>query len=208
MGADLTAWLFSASAFAVSMAGTPGPNNAMVAASGANFGFARTVPHLLGVAIGFPVMLIAVALGAGGVLRAVPVLQLVMKWVGVVYLLYLAFKIASAQPAAPDAASSQASGRPLTFLQAALFQWINPKAWIIALGAIAAYTTAAGGIVLVQVVAIAVIFLIATLPCLAFWTMTGVGAARLLRTRRQMRVFNIVMAALLAASLVPLIEEI
>lgn len=204
MNTDLTAWLLSVAAFAVSMSGTPGPNNTMVAASGANFGFARTLPHLLGVAIGFPLMLVVVALGAGGVLRAAPGLQEALKWVGVAYLLYLAFKIATAQPGTPDPGT--AAGRPLTFLQAALFQWVNPKAWMIALGAIAAYT-GAGGASLVQTAALAIIFLIATLPCLAFWTMTGVGAARLLRTRRQLRAFNLVMASLLIASLAPLIGE-
>ncbi len=204
MGADTLAWLFSASAFAVAMSGTPGPNNAMVAASGANFGFPRTLPHILGIAVGFPVMLVAVALGAGDVLRTVPVLHLVLKWAGAAYLLWLAFKIGTARPGGAEA---KMRARPLTFLQAALFQWVNPKAWIIALGGIATYTTANGGAIVVQALALALIFLVATVPATVFWTMTGVGAARLLRTERAMRGFNLAMAALLVASLAPLLLE-
>ncbi len=204
MNAEAPGWLFSVFAFALSMSGTPGPNNAMVAASGATFGFARTVPHLLGVAVGFPAMLLVVALGAGDVMRAVPSLHEILKWVGAAYLLWLAFKIATARPYAVRQRRC-ARARPLTFLQAALFQWVNPKAWIIALGAIATYTTSSN--LTVQAVVLAAIFLVVTVPSLAFWTMTGVGAARLLRTGRGLRAFNLAMSALLVASLVPLLRE-
>ncbi|MBV9749585.1 MAG: LysE family translocator [Acetobacteraceae bacterium] len=185
------------------MSGTPGPNNAMVAASGATFGFTRTVPHLLGVAVGFPAMLLVVALGAGDVMRAAPPLHEILRWVGAAYLLWLAFKIATARPSAAGTRAVRA--RPLTFLQAALFQWVNPKAWIIALGAIATYTTSSN--ITVQAVVLAAIFMAVTVPTLAFWTMTGVGAARVLRTGRGLRAFNLAMAALLVASLVPLLRE-
>ena len=203
MNADLPEWLLSTFAFALSMSGTPGPNNAMVAASGATFGFARTVPHLLGVAVGFPAMLLVVALGAGDVMRAAPLLHEVLKWVGAAYLLWLAFKIATARPFAA-ASDGGIRARPLTFLQAALFQWVNPKAWIIALGAIATYTTSSN--FTAQAVVLAAIFLMVTVPTLAFWTMTGVGAARLLRTGRALRAFNLVMAGLLVVSLLPLLR--
>ena len=159
MIADPVTWLLSAFTFALSMSGTPGPNNVMVASSGATFGFARTLPHLIGVAIGFPIMLVAVALGAGHLLQAVPVLHTVLKWVGAAYLLWLAWHIARARPAPPEA---QAASRPLTMLQAGLFQWVNPKAWIIALGAVATYTTADG--VLGQSLLLAGIFLVVTVP--------------------------------------------
>ncbi len=202
MDAETLAWLASAVTFAVSMSGTPGPNNTMVAASGATFGFARTIPHMLGIAVGFPVMLVAVALGAGGLMRTVPALHAAMKWLGAAYLLWLAVRIATARPA--EAASG--GGRPLSFMQAGLFQWVNPKAWVIALGAVATYTTADG--VVAQTLGLAAIFLVVTLPAVAFWTVTGVGAARLLRTERGLRAFNGAMAALLVLSLLPLLREL
>ncbi len=198
-------WLLSAFAFAASMSGTPGPNNAMVAASGATFGFARTVPHILGIAVGFPLMLVAVTLGAGDLLRTYPVLHDALRWVGAAYLIWLAIRIAAAPPTTDRPGASRA--RPLGFVQAALFQWVNPKAWIIALGGIATYTTAGGDGVVAQALALAAIFLVVTLPLVSFWTLTGVGAARLLRTRRGLRAFNLAMAGLLVLSLVPVFLE-
>ena len=196
------AWLFSAITFAVAMVGTPGPNNAMVAASGANFGFGRTVPHQLGITFGFPVMMVAVALGAGDVLRIWPWLHSALKWLGAAYLLWLAWKIAMTRPKPTEGAMP---GQPLTFLQAALFQWVNPKAWIISLGAIATFTTA--GAVLGQSLVLCVIFVSVTWPIVAFWTLTGVGAARVLQTERGLRAFNWVMAGLLVASLLPVLRD-
>lgn len=195
------AWLLSATAFALSMSATPGPNNAMVAASGANFGFRRTLPHMLGVSVGFPAMLILVALGAGEALRTWPWVHDVLRWVGGAYLLFLAWKIATARPDVPDQARG---GRPLGFVQAALFQWVNPKAWVIAAGAVVTYTT---GDVWVQSAILAGIFLVMCLACLAFWTGIGAGAARLLRSPAALRRFNWVMAALLVASLIPMVME-
>lgn len=203
MHAATLAWFFSAVAFAVSMSASPGPNNAMVAASGATFGFVRSLPHMLGVAIGFPVMLMLVALGAGDLLRAAPVVHDVLRWVGAAYLLWLAVRIATSLPS-PKAAAG--GSRPLSFLQAALFQWINPKAWVIAISAVLTFTTA-GAYALPETAMLAAIFLVAILPALAFWTMTGVGAARLLRTTRRIRAFNLAMASLLVASVVGLLRE-
>ena len=208
MAGNGLAWFASTLAFAVAMAATPGPNNAMVTASGASWGFTRTVPHMLGVSIGFPVMLVAVSLGAGELLRAHAWMHPVLRWAGAAYLLWLAWRIGSADPAigaAPDR-PIRPGRRPLTFAQAALFQWVNPKAWVIALGAVVTYTTAQGGALVVQASMLAAIFLAVTLPMTAFWTGVGVGAARLLRTRRSLRAFNLAMAALLVASLLPLLR--
>lgn len=210
-GNETSSWLFSALAFAVSMSATPGPNNAMVASSGATFGFARTMPHILGVAVGFPIMIVAVALGAGDLMRGNPRVHEILRWIGAAYLIWLAFKIATARPSAVDAERAYVAGsrqgrtKPMNFLQAALFQWLNPKAWVVAVGGVATYTTANG--VFAQAFVLAIIFLIVTLPSLAFWTFTGVGAARLLRSNRALRVFNLVMAVLLVASLLPLLGE-
>jgi threonine/homoserine/homoserine lactone efflux protein len=201
------AWLASATAFALSMSASPGPNNTMVTASGATWGFRPTLPHMLGVSIGFPVMTMAVALGMGEVLRAWPWLHEVLRWVGSAYMLWLAWKIASADPDPARLGQSGATSRPLSFLQAALFQWVNPKAWVIAVGAVAAYTTATGAALIAQSGLIAVIFFAVTLPSVAGWTLLGVGAARVLRSRRALRLFNIAMAALLAASLLPMLRD-
>jgi len=185
------------------MSGSPGPNNTMVTASGATWGFRRTLPHILGISLGFPAMLLAISLGLGEVVRALPWLHDVLRWVGAAYLLWLAWKIATAEPVAEGATAS--GSRPFTFMQAALFQWVNPKAWVIALGAVAAYTTAAGAAMIAQAVLLAAIFVVVTFPLVAGWTMVGVGAARLLRTRQALRWFNLAMAALLVASLVPML---
>lgn len=202
---DGLAWFASATAFAVSMSGSPGPNNTMLTASGATWGFRPTVPHMLGVSIGLPVMLLALALGLGEVLRAAPWLHVAMRWAGAAYMLWLAWRIATADPE-PAGAEGSGGSRPLSFLQAALFQWINPKAWVVALGAIAAYTTAAGLALVWQTALLGAIFLVVTLPITAGWTLVGVGAARLLRTPRALRAFNLAMAALLVASLLPMLR--
>lgn len=193
-------WLASVIVFALAMSATPGPNNAMVTASGASWGFTRTIPHMLGVAFGFPVMLLAVALGAGALLRESPLLQTALQWTGAAYLVWLAIGIARAAPAA----SAGVGGRPLGFVRAALFQVVNPKAWFISIGASATFTSA-GASTVGQASLLAMVFAAVTLPCLACWTALGVGAARLLRTPGRLRAFNIAMAMLLIASLVPLL---
>lgn len=205
--ADRLAWFLSAFAFAFAMAATPGPNNAMLTASGATWGFRRTVPHMLGIAIGLPLMLVAVALGAGQVLRANPWAQEVLRWAGATYMLWLAWKIARARPAPKQEAPSAPAGRPLNMLQAALFQWINPKAWVTAVGAVVTYTSGSGAALTAQAAVLAAIFLAVSVPVTTFWTLVGVGAARILRTQRALRRFNLAMAALLTASLLPLLFE-
>lgn len=195
-------WWLAAAGFAIAMSGTPGPNNAMVMASGANFGLRRSLPHMLGITLGFPAMLLAVALGAGEVFARAPWLHGAVRWVGAAYLLWLAWKIATAAPDEPGAASA---AQPLGFVGAALFQWANPKAWVIALGAVAAYGTAAGAAFLAQMGTLAALFAVVTLPILSLWALAGVGAARILRTPRAMRWFNRAMGGLLALSLAPLL---
>lgn len=216
------AWLVSALAFAVSMAGTPGPNNAMLAASGSLWGFRRTIPHMLGVAIGFPLMLIAVAAGAGDLLVNHPAVVTVMRWLGAAYLLFLAWKIAVSQPepAAGDADAADAAdagdaagrttsrSRPLSFLQAALFQWVNPKAWLVTLSALATLTSIARHPSFARALLLAGVFLAVTLPITAFWTSVGVGVSRLLSTPTAVRRFNLAMAALLVASVVSVLSGV
>jgi threonine/homoserine/homoserine lactone efflux protein len=204
------AWLASAFAFAVSMAGTPGPNNAMLASSGSLWGFRRTVPHMLGVSIGFPLMLIAVAAGAGDLLLHHAAVMTLMRWLGAAYLLYLAWKIASVlpEPAADHARVETATRRPMSFLQAALFQWVNPKAWLITLSALATLTSAEHRPSLARALVLAALFLAVTLPITAFWTSIGVGVSRALGHGRGLRRFNLVMAALLVASVVSVLAGV
>lgn len=197
-------WFLSVAAFVVAMTATPGPNNVMVAASGATYGLARTWPHILGIAVGFPVMIVAIALGADQVLRARPGIHVALVWIGAAYMVWLAWRIATAKPVGTSATGGAPSrGRPLNFVEAAAFQWVNPKAWIIALGAVATYTRPET--LLVQTLVIAAMFFVVCVPSCAMWTGIGAGAARLLRTERAIRAFNIAMAALLVLSLVPIL---
>jgi threonine/homoserine/homoserine lactone efflux protein len=196
-------WFFSALAFAVAMGATPGPNNTMLAASGANYGFRRTLPHFFGVSFGFPLMFLIVAF-VGKSLLANPTVHGVMKWLGVGYLLWLAFSIATAKP--KTGGSGSAPSRPLSFWQAALFQWINPKAWIIVAGAIATYTLPGGDSVRASLLLATILFGVSLMTS-AGWTAIGVGVSRVLTVPGSMRFFNWTMAALLVASLIPIVLE-
>jgi threonine/homoserine/homoserine lactone efflux protein len=194
-------WLAAATGFAVSMSATPGPNNAMVAASAANFGLRRTLPHMLGVALGFPLMLVLVALGAAEALHRSPGLQAGLRWAGAAWMLWLAWALATAPP--PNIAARPATAQPMRLWQAALFQWVNPKSWIIATGAIATYTGTAAG-VLADALALAVIFAPMAFLAQFAWAALGRGVARVLRPAALVW-FNRVMALLLVASLLPLL---
>lgn len=185
-------------AFAFVSSITPGPNNLMLLASGVNFGFRRTVPHMLGIGIGFTLMVALVGLGLAGIFTAWPPARPVLKIAATAYMLWLAWKIAHA--AAPEAA--QSSARPLTFLQAAAFQWVNPKAWTMALGAIALY---APGQEAAAVLWVAAVFGMVNLPCVSSWTVLGMALRRALQNPVRLRIFNITMALLLIASLYPVL---
>jgi threonine/homoserine/homoserine lactone efflux protein len=190
--------LLALAAFALVSSITPGPNNLMLMASGANFGFRRTVPHMLGIGIGFGVMILLVGLGLVRIFDAFPVAHLILSVVGVAYLLFLAWKIAHA--AAPDAARTGA--RPFTFVQAALFQWVNPKAWQMALTAITLYAPDRSALAILWV---AVVFAVINLPSVSTWTVMGQQMRRILSSPARLRAFNLSMAALLVASLIPVV---
>lgn len=172
----------------------------MLMASGTNFGFARTVPHMLGVAIGFTLMIVAIGAGMATVLALVPGLLGIIKWVSVAYLLYLAWKIATA-PARTLTGTSGA--RPMTFLQAAAFQWVNPKAWTMALTAVSVYLPADNRIVGLLIVA--AVFGTINLPSVGLWAAIGVSLRRFLADPRRLRAFNIVAALTLVATLYPVV---
>jgi len=189
--------------FSTVMAFTPGPNNAMLASSGSRFGLTRTLPHAAGVTLGFPVMIFLVGLGLASVLLASPLLQLGMKSVSCAYLLWMAFQIARSD----STKESRGRDKPLTFLQAAAFQWINPKAWLMAVGAISAYTTA-GGRLYIEVAIIAAISQVVSIFSTLTWAAFGAGIRRWLRSHTALRLFNIAMALSLVASMVPILIEI
>jgi threonine/homoserine/homoserine lactone efflux protein len=179
---------------------TPGPNNIMLAASGVNFGFAHTIPHMIGVTVGFMVLLTGCAAGLGLVVSAIPASLLVLRAACGLYMLWLAFKVATANVASRD---ENAPPRPLTFFQAAMFQWINPKAVVVALSAIAIYVRPDNRIV--DFVILLVVFTAMTAGSVATWAGFGVGLRRFLKDPVHARTFNVTMALLLVASIVPIV---
>ena len=181
---------------------TPGPNNTMLMTTGVNFGFRRGLPHLWGVALGFGAMVLAVGLGLGAVFAAYPAAYTVLKYVGAAYLLYLAWQIATAGEIEAD---GEARGRPITFLEAAAFQWLNPKGWVMAVGAVSTYAAVAPFPFNMGLMA----FLFGGLGILSSATWLGFGSAlqRLLTSPRAVRAVNITMALLLVASLWPILAD-
>ena len=188
--------------FSIAMGFTPGPNNVMLASSGATYGVRRTLPHLTGVTIGFAVMMLIVGLGLATVLLSSPKLQLGMKIVSCLYLLWLALQIARSD----TVTAKSGSRKPLSFLQAAAFQWVNPKAWLTAVGAISAYT--GGGMLYLQVGIIALITLVVSAFSTSTWALFGAGIRRWLRSHMALRLFNCAMALLLVGSILPIMGEI
>jgi threonine/homoserine/homoserine lactone efflux protein len=189
--------------FAFSTTITPGPNNVMIMSSGVNYGVRASMPHFLGICLGFPVMVLLVGFGFGVIFEKFPNLHQLIKVAGVVYLLWLAWHIASAEPKTIQ----KGEKKPFTFWQAALFQWVNAKAWMMASGAVAAYTTVQGNPV-VEVVAITLAFLLMAFPCVGVWLLFGSLLRKVLSNSIFQRVFNITMGLILVASIVPVLQEL
>ncbi len=189
--------------FVVSAAFTPGPNNIMIMSSGLNHGVRASLPHLLGICFGVPTMFLAVGFGLGYIFERYSAVHQIIQLIGIVYLIYLAWLIAKSAPNNLDAERA----KPFTFIQAALFQWVNPKAWIMGSSAIAAYTTV-GASLSMQIVVIAVVFFVVAFPSAGVWMIFGAGLKRLLSDPRHQRMFNVVMAMLLVASVVPIVVEL
>jgi threonine/homoserine/homoserine lactone efflux protein len=189
--------------FAIASFYTPGPNNIMLLSSGLNYGFRRTLPHVAGITLGFAFMVLIVGLGMGAVFSNHPVLQSVLKYAGAAYLLYLAIVIALAKPSGPE--KQQSSGRPMTFLGAALFQWINAKGWVIVAGTITAYATIAP--YPWNMVILATLSLLVGLTSSTTWAFFGTAMQPIVSSPRAVRVFNVCMALLLLVSLYPVLTE-
>ncbi len=191
--------LLALAAFALVTSITPGPNNLMLMASGANFGFRRTVPHMLGIGIGFTIMVLLVGAGLIGLFDRYPASYTALKMLSIAYLLYLAWKIATAT--APNGGNTSAT--PMSFLQAAAFQWVNPKAWAMALTAISAYAPDQSP---AAVALVAVTFGAINLPSVSTWTVLGQQMQRLLTNPARLRAFNWTMALLLVISMAPVLK--
>jgi threonine/homoserine/homoserine lactone efflux protein len=189
--------------FAAVMSATPGPNNMMLLASGVNFGFRRTIPHMLGISAGVAALLLAIGFGLHEILSRWPAVFIVIKYAGVAYLLWLAWRIAFSGPLRDG--ESAAKARPMSFLEAAAFQWVNPKAWVMAVGAMGAYTVPEA--YALTVVIVAGVFALVCGPATGAWTLFGVALRRWLADPRVNRAFNMAMALTLIASLWPVAAE-
>ena len=183
--------------FSIVVAGTPGPSNALLTATGARVGVIRGLPALAGVAVGMGVLMFVVAFGLGTIILGIPFLLTAVKWVGAAVLLWLAWKIATSHGAGADSAA-----RPIGFVGAAVFQWVNPKSWLACTSAAAAFIDQSRGSAEMQAALLALIFVLAAAPCCFVWLAFGAFVQRALRSERATRTFNIAMGVLLAASVV------
>jgi len=189
--------------FAIIAAFTPGPNNIMIMTSGLNFGARASMPHLIGICLGFPTMFLAIGFGLGFLFERFTLLHAFIQVFGVLYLLYLSWLIAiSGRAKAQDGQS-----RPFTFVQAALFQWVNPKAWVTGTSAIAAFTTIDADLTL-QILIIGLVLFLVALPSSAVWMLFGTALQRILANPRHLKVFNVTMALLLAGSVMPVVVDL
>ena len=192
--------LTALSVFALVSSITPGPNNLMLMASGANYGFRPTIPHMLGIGLGFMFMLFLVGISLIGVFDAIPYSYETLKLVSILYLCWLAWRVANAAP--PDEETK--TGKPFTFLQAAAFQWVNPKAWTMALTAMTLYAPDRS---LWAILVVTTVFGLINMPSVSLWTLVGQKMQIVLTSRIRLRIFNITMAVLLVGSLIPVVFQ-
>ena len=184
--------------FALVSTVSPGPNNIMLMTSGANVGFIRTIPHMLGITLGFSLMVVLVGFGVMGLFTAYPVVQQGLRIVSILYLVYLAAKIANSKPMT----SAESDYRPMSFLSAASFQWVNPKAWTMALTAISVYAASAE---LPDILLVSLIFGLINIPSVSLWAIAGKQLQRILQAPNRIKMFNYCMAGLLVFSIVPML---
>jgi threonine/homoserine/homoserine lactone efflux protein len=191
--------------FAIASSITPGPNNLLVMTSGLNHGVARSFPLVAGISLGFAIMLLAVGVGLGSLIQAHPALHLAVKLFGLCYMLWLAWKVATSAPSALDP-DADGQAQPLSALSGATFQWVNPKAWAVALSATAAFSVPEA--MWVSLSAIIAVFALVAVVSLSAWAAFGTLMRRLLTTPSKVAIFNVVMAALLVASAAPVAYDL
>lgn len=182
--------------FCISSSVTPGPNNLMIMMSGLNYGIRRSLAHFCGITAGFALMLLVMGLGLDSIFTAFPILHKVIKIAGSAYILYLAVKTIFSS----TKIYAEAGKRPVKFLQAAIFQWANPKAWVMSIGVFAAFSLPIHNSVL-EVAAITVLFSVILIPCLSVWLFGGVIMRAMLSNERSVRIFNLIMGLLLIVSI-------
>jgi threonine/homoserine/homoserine lactone efflux protein len=197
-----TDYLIALFTFCFVLAFTPGPNNIMLMASGINFGVRRTLPHAAGIQFGWPLMVLVVGLGLGQFFVAVPQALTILKYASAAYMLWLAWKIALSRPAS---GSETQRGEPMTFLQAALFQWVNGKAWTMAVSTVAAFAIADNP--MLGVLAVVACYFVAGLFSISAWVLFGAGLRAVLTDPRWYRAINIMLALSLVASLWPMLNH-
>ncbi|OPX27396.1 MAG: lysine transporter LysE [Campylobacteraceae bacterium 4484_166] len=197
--------LFSIALFALATVLTPGPNNLMLLSSGLNFGFKRSLPHMAGIAFGFPFMVICVGLGIGVVFELFPFVYNILKIIGISYLFWMAWQIATNDNSINQ--EKYKKSKPFTFMQSVLFQWVNPKAWIMAITSTATFTTSDENTFL-QVFVIAFIYMLSGFLSTSSWTIGGVVLKKIIKDAKSLKIFNITMAVLIVASILPFIFEI
>ena len=195
-------FLFSVGLFVVASSITPGPNNTMLMTSGVNFGFRRTLPHLLGVQIGFSVLLLSVGLGLHLVLDRFPAFYDVLRYAGGAYMLFIAWKLASARP---GGAALHKPLQPMGFWGAMGFQWLNPKAWVMSVTCMGTFLPAGAG--LTQILVLVLIFIAGGGPSSILWTGFGSAMRQWLQDPVRLRIFNITMAVARVASMVPMLVK-
>ncbi|MCC2610341.1 LysE family translocator [Neorhizobium sp. Rsf11] len=186
--------------FAFTTSITPGPNNMMLFASGVNFGFTRTIPHMLGIGAGFFSLLLAIGLGLGALLQTVPVVYTILKFAGGAYLVWIAWKIGTSR----SLSDGKTGAQPMTFFGAAMFQWVNPKAWVMAVTAMATYTNPDYYLPTVLLVGLA--FAAVNVPSVSTWAGFGSALREWLSVPARLKWFNITMAVLLVMSLWPMLK--
>lgn len=201
--------LLALTVFAAVSSGTPGPNNLMLMTSGVNFGMKRSIPHLMGITLGFCFMIFCVGMGLQTMFAVMPQLETILRYVGTVYLLWLAWKIANSGPVGEGKA---AGAKPMGFWAAAAFQWVNPKAWFMAISAITTYASSAEnaevGSKLSQVLLVVLVFGAVNFPLVACWGLFGSAMRQFLQNPKTLKIFNVTMAVLLVASLYPIVYPI
>lgn len=196
--------LLSLVTFTLSTVISPGPNNIMLLSSGLTFGYKKTIPHMFGIMIGFSIMVIIVGLGMGVVFERFPLIFTILKVIGVLYLFWMAYKIAN-NSSSYDV-DTDLNGNPFTFLQAAAFQWVNPKAWIVAITAISVFVTSTQNS-FIQVLTISFIYLLSSIVSTNIWALGGVVLKKFLKEEKSIKIFNISMASLLILSVIPFMFE-